>query len=174
MLYCRLWCSLLTSVEPCWVTQQTQKQISSTLLCIIYCPNTFSSLLSHSTLHIGSHNSVCVCKCCSLLVTQHFRSVCAPFWLLTTVEPCWVTQQTQKQISSTLLCIIYCPNTFSSLLSHSTLHIGSHNSVCVCKCCIEGLVQPFDYCGAVLSDSTNSKADFFHSTMHNLLPKHLF
>ena len=156
----KVWCSLLTTVEPCWVTQQTQKQISSTLLCIIYCPNTFSSLLSHSTLHIGSHNSVCVCKCC--------KAWCS---LLTTVEPCWVTQQTQKQISSTLLCIIYCPNTFSSLLSHSTLHIGSHNSVCVCKCCIGGLVQPF---GAVLSDSTNSKADFFHSTMHNLLPKHLF
>ena len=98
----KAWCSLLTTVEPCWVTQQTQKQISSTLLCIIYCPNTFSSLLSHSTLHIGSHNSVCVCKCCIEGLVQPF-DYCGAVWL----------KQTQKQISSTLLCIIYCPNTFS-------------------------------------------------------------
>ena len=122
----KAWCSLLTTVEPCWVTQQTQKQISSTLLCIIYCPNTFSSLLSHSTLHIGSHNSVCVCKCCIEGLVQPF-DYCGAV----------LSDSIQKQISSTLLCIIYCPNTFSSLLSHSTLHIGSHNSVCVCKCCIE-------------------------------------
>ena len=116
---CSLHCRIQTGVEFCWVTQQLQKQICSTLLCRIYCPDYFAKMLSAPWFHMESGNSAS--NWYSFQCSLHCR-------IQTGVEFCWVTQQLQKQICSTLLCRIYCPDYFAKMLSAPWFHMESGNS----------------------------------------------
>ena len=116
---CSLHCRIQTGVEFCWVTQQLQKQICSTLLCRIYCLDYFAKMLSAPWFHMESGNSAS--NWYSFQCSLHCR-------IQTGVEFCWVTQQLQKQICSTLLCRIYCLDYFAKMLSAPWFHMESGNS----------------------------------------------
>ena len=104
---CNLQCSIQTGIEFCWVTQHYLKQIGSTVLCIIYCLNYFAKIMSGPRFYMESNsppNSYWFQ--CNLQCSIHNG-----------IEFCWVTHHYQKQIGSTVLCIIYCLNYFAKMLS---------------------------------------------------------
>ena len=116
---CNLHCRIQTCVEFCWVTQQLQKQICSTLLCRIYCLDYFAKMLSAPQFYMELSNSAS--NWFSFQCNLHCR-------IQTCVEFCWVTQQLQKQICSTLLCRIYCLDYFAKMLSAPQFYMELSNS----------------------------------------------
>ena len=115
---CNLLCRIQTGVEFCWVTQHLQKQICSTLLCTIYCLNYFAKMLSGPQSYMESNSA-------SNWYSFQCNLLCR---IQTGVEFCWVTQHLQKQISSTLLCTLYCINYFAKMLSGPQSYIESNSA----------------------------------------------
>ena len=115
---CNLLCWIQTGVEFCWVTQHLQKQICSTLLCTIYCLNYFAKMLSVPQSYMESNSA-------SNWYSFQCNLLCR---IQTGVEFCWVTQHLQKQISSTLLCTLYCINYFAKILSGPQSYIESNSA----------------------------------------------
>ena len=104
---CNLQCRIQSGVEFCWVTQNLQKQMCSTLLCTIYYLHYFAKMLSCPQSYIESNSAS---NWCSFQYNLQCR-------IQTGREFCWVTQHLQKQICSTQLCQIYCLNYFTKMLS---------------------------------------------------------
>ena len=144
------------------MTQHLRKQICSTLLCTIYCQNYFAKMLSGPQSYMESNSAS---NWCSFQCNLQCR-------IQTGVEFCWVSQHLQKWICSTLLCTIYCLNYFAKMLSGPQSYMES-NSAFNWQIFIpmQYAMQNSDWRRILLSDSTPPKADFFHSTMHNLLSK---
>ena len=115
-LQCRI--QLQTGVEFCWVTQHFHKQICSTLLCTIYCLNYFAKMLSGPQSYIKSNSA-------SYWYSFQCNLKCR---IQPGVEFCWVTQHLRKQISSTLLCTIYCLNCFAKMLSGPQSYMESNSA----------------------------------------------
>ena len=160
---CNLHCRIQTCVEFCWVTQQLQKQICSTLLCRIYCLDYFAKMLSAPQFYMELSNSAS--NWFSFQCNLHCR-------IQTCVEFCWVTQQLQKQICSTLLCRIYCLDYFAKMLSAPQFYMELSNSAsnwfsfqCNLHCRIQTCVE---FCWVT---QQLQKQILFHSTMQNLLSR---
>ena len=151
---CNLQCRIQSGVEFCWVTQHLQNQICSTLPCTISCLNYFAKMFSGPQSYMESNSA-------SNWYSFQCNLLCR---IQTGVEFCWVTQHLQKQIFSTLLCTIYCLKYFAKMLSGPQSYMESNSA-------FKFAMLNSDWRRILLSDSTPPKADLFHSTMHNLLPK---